>query len=557
MIYQSLSFGAFVLFALTLLWPLAVHGYVPAQPSNVTTQGTNFVNASKLHLQWYTNGSDWEFVSYQVVGAHSNGRSEGILVHFSEDYAGNETTTTPWIALVSCDANSTNASQEDDTFSMAKARGAQSAVLYSRYSETCSVNPEYMNPTNFDQVFDIFATLANEVSRLIDYEFGQFGPSNKAHYGYYNATMLNDTARVVNQTIASNSPVAPGFLFATLQAYNATGADTSNNGTPNNYDGTSTSTSSSGDSKETGLAMIILYAITGCVSALFCVVIVSGAIRAIRHPERYGRRLADPTLGGSGVIAQSRARGLGRAILDTFPIVKFGSTEDDPALSRQKDIESSPVETESTCVTLQPDAVELEEITRGSTEEHRAHKPEPQEGEVSPRRNTVDLDVGENRPVAGTSRPNSLPFARSRVSTAHDGAPHSPTSACGGDTLMPDSIGRETCPICIVDFEEGDDLRVLPCEGKHRFHQACVDPWLLELSGSCPICRQDFHALETMRSGDPEYGPSALHRDSRAPSTTPQNRFSRYLRFVRGRQRRRGVYDPTDSYSPAPPDTLL
>ena len=33
---------------------------------------------------------------------------------------------------------------------------------------------------------------------------------------------------------------------------------------------------------------------------------------------------------------------------------------------------------------------------------------------------------------------------------------------------MPDAIGRETCPICIVDFEEGDDLRVLPCEGHHR-----------------------------------------------------------------------------------------
>lgn len=56
--------------------------------------------------------------------------------------------------------------------------------------------------------------------------------------------------------------------------------------------------------------------------------------------------------------------------------------------------------------------------------------------------------------------------------------------------IMPAAIGRETCPICIMDFEEGDDLRLLPCEGKHRFHQTCVDPWLLQLSSSCPICRQ-------------------------------------------------------------------
>lgn len=61
--------------------------------------------------------------------------------------------------------------------------------------------------------------------------------------------------------------------------------------------------------------------------------------------------------------------------------------------------------------------------------------------------------------------------------------------------VVPDAIGRETCPICIVDFEEGDDLRVLPCEGHHRFHQECVDQWLLELSSSCPICRQGLFSL--------------------------------------------------------------
>lgn len=57
------------------------------------------------------------------------------------------------------------------------------------------------------------------------------------------------------------------------------------------------------------------------------------------------------------------------------------------------------------------------------------------------------------------------------------------------DDIVPAQIGRETCPICIVDFEEGDDIRVLPCDGKHCFHQQCVDPWLLQLSSSCPICR--------------------------------------------------------------------
>jgi Ring finger domain len=65
-----------------------------------------------------------------------------------------------------------------------------------------------------------------------------------------------------------------------------------------------------------------------------------------------------------------------------------------------------------------------------------------------------------------------------------------PPKTSGRNNVVPASIGREICPICIVDFEEGDDIRVLPCEGKHSFHQQCVDPWLLTLSSSCPICRQ-------------------------------------------------------------------
>jgi hypothetical protein len=64
--------------------------------------------------------------------------------------------------------------------------------------------------------------------------------------------------------------------------------------------------------------------------------------------------------------------------------------------------------------------------------------------------------------------------------------------------LSPEAMGRETCPICIVDFEEGDDIRVLPCEGKHRFHPECVDQWLLQLSSSCPICRQGGLTLRSL-----------------------------------------------------------
>jgi len=104
--------------------------------------------------------------------------------------------------------------------------------------------------------------------------------------------------------------------------------------------------------------------------------------------------------------------------------------------------------------------------------------------------------------------------------------------------LVPEAIGTETCPICILDFKDGDDLRILPCEGRHRFHQQCVDPWLLELSSSCPICRHDFHALQTMMNHDSDDEIHEHRLSTRFSQANLSNRFSRYLRFARRRRSR-------------------
>lgn len=54
-------------------------------------------------------------------------------------------------------------------------------------------------------------------------------------------------------------------------------------------------------------------------------------------------------------------------------------------------------------------------------------------------------------------------------------------NARGGDS------GRN-CAVCLVDYESGDRLRVLPCG--HRFHCGCVDKWLTEQSCTCPLCNK-------------------------------------------------------------------
>lgn len=52
---------------------------------------------------------------------------------------------------------------------------------------------------------------------------------------------------------------------------------------------------------------------------------------------------------------------------------------------------------------------------------------------------------------------------------------------CGDDV--------EQCYICLAEYEEGDKIRVLPCH--HEYHMSCVDKWLKEIHGVCPLCRGD------------------------------------------------------------------
>ncbi|KAJ6625616.1 hypothetical protein B0H10DRAFT_2002290 [Mycena sp. CBHHK59/15] len=271
-------------------------------------------------------------------------------------------------------------------------------------------------------------------------------------------------------------------------------------------------------SPNTAVAMIVLYAVTGCVSLLFCTIIISGAVRAIRHPERYGPR-GRRSDGENDWGEQSRARGLTRAILDTFPIVKFATTRD----SEIKDAENAPGENKLDQNTEEPKCAQGQVLcpTSGG-----CSSPNPDEAKRSA------------LIIATAATPNDTLRAVGAKSLPRLGDSSSQLGSVSNADVMPAAIGRETCPICIVDFEEGDDLRVLPCDGAHRFHQTCVDPWLLELSTACPICRHDFLALETMISGGSNRDDleSSQARDSRI------RRFSRYLRFATHR-REMGVGD--------------
>ncbi|MCJ1269593.1 hypothetical protein MMC22_009485 [Lobaria immixta] len=212
----------------------------------------------------------------------------------------------------------------------------------------------------------------------------------------------------------------------------------------NNNNNNTTSDGSFTKSPTTAVAMIILYSITGIITALFLIIILVGAIRAHRHPERYGPRHV------IGRPRQSRAKGIARAMLETIPIVKFGDKDDKPVTS-PSDVELGPAE--------------------GAR--HSGSSPVPKPG--------APITEGSVHSGEGNTEPELV--KTETVDGTHDSERRKTEDGVNADNGL-------ACSVCTDDFVKGQDIRVLPCD--HKFHPECIDPWLLNVSGTCPLCRVDL-----------------------------------------------------------------
>ncbi|KAF2210983.1 hypothetical protein CERZMDRAFT_112816 [Cercospora zeae-maydis SCOH1-5] len=341
------------------------------------------------------------------------------------------------VALISCDPSTSNLGPEE-VFNAARAQNATAVVLYSTSAQTCSISD----------------------------------------FGTYQNIFTLESSNNSEEMLSVAAGTQAWAVLGTRQA-----VDNGTSGGSSHSNDNSNGSNPLGPSPSTAVAMIILYSITGVITALFLCIIITGAIRAHRHPERYGPRNV------IGRPRQTRARGLARAMLDSLPIVKVG----DRTAGEQ--------------TTAKPSDVELEHGQHGAVEYVGDQTTTARGMTDNPADGTEDNAMQESN---GQSSSTGVPV--SGIAPAANTAGRSASAA-------PDETLNQGCSICTEDFEVGEDQRVLPCD--HRFHPACIDPWLLNVSGTCPLCRIDLRPSEDREDAEVDGHGNPITQDGNREGLAP------------------------------------
>jgi len=241
----------------------AALAYIPAAPVNLTSvEQQQPPIKSVLTLKWQPEGLFSDQVSFLKEANGGGATDEGALVHFSDGAnLTNAITTTPWLAFISCDANVTGTALDADIFTSAQGRGAVAALLYSQWSDACTLNPEYLGA--FSAPIDLYATKSLSSSRLI---LAQFTNVDQTLYGDYDPARLNASATAVQAALTQNVANSTYLIAIITSGANSTqpAGIPSPTSTPRN-----SNSSNQTRGPTTGQSMFILYFIIACISLLF------------------------------------------------------------------------------------------------------------------------------------------------------------------------------------------------------------------------------------------------------------------------------------------------
>ncbi|KAG0288522.1 hypothetical protein BGZ96_007727 [Linnemannia gamsii] len=227
---------------------------------------------------------------------------------------------------------------------------------------------------------------------------------------------------------------------------------------------------------------------------------VSLAISVILHCRLYALRQRirmDALARGADVLPNGTIRmrkvTINKTILDTLPIRIHGEAPPAPT--------AAPVLTQDAIPTASQ-----EEASSGSTVVQmestqdfgvdNAHNPSANTTRTSisaSRANSIRHSIS-GRSLSGRSDSGRSVRSQNAIAAAaalESSIASTPAHAAGSPSAahIDEDDSEDACAICLDEFENGDEIRTLPCH--HEFHCDCIDPWLVRKSSTCPLCKFD------------------------------------------------------------------